>query len=885
MEKVQPGFLRRINPRNFNFITKIIFLTLGIILLIMLLYYVLGFNTLSNTLIKNTTSQLEELTYSKASELELVLHNTQEKFIVIAAKEPLKMAAEELITSFASLPEDKYELFFDNQVKELKNDLENYYTKAVAQYAPISSENVIDYFPSDPKTIVSQFLYVMGNPKSLGEKEEFNKYEDYSSYTQSHNSHHPYLSDLRKKMNANDLYLVDPKSGYVVYSTQKSVDFGVNLYEGVLKNSKLSEAFRVAVSLGQNETFMSDFENYMPAGDKPIAFLSIPLYSFDQLKGILIVQLGTDIFDASLFDDAYLSGETTLEYTIIGSDLKLRNNPKPFLTNKEGFLEKYIRLKGRKASDKIIRFSKIENMAILTQYSVEYKDLLYSESTVRVKDYIGNDVLASSKKIKINNKDELLLVTKIDQKEVLNPYRNQLGLYLILAMIILFMSYIIVYTFGNSFTKRLKSLLDGIMLLHNGERVKDLQDKSKDELGDTIEAYNRLRRRVNNAEEFALELSEGNFNYNFRILSDRDSLGKSLNVLKDRLVKSREEHEARAKEDEIRNWINDGVAKFNDLLRENTTDIKLLGYSLIENLISYLDASVGGIFLVEGDHESDKRIELLASYAYDRRKYHEKSIEIGEGLLGASYLEKKSIYLKKIPDDYIEITSGLGHEIPACLYIAPLKVDEDVMGMIEVASFNEFSSHQIEFIDRVADSIAATFVSVRLNMKTAALLEESNRKAEEIAQGEEEMRQNLEEMQATQEELARLRQDDEKRTREMQLVIDNTRRLLKNMLDNIPGGYILKDQNGIIHLANKEGAKYYGLSPDRVVGKTDHELLGSKLYQAEHKKDLEVLDKGEKEYSEEQEIKGKKIKYKVVKKPFEIAEISQTGVLTMRFKI
>jgi len=416
--------------------------------------------------------------------------------------------------------------------------------------------------------------------------------------------------------------------------------------------------------------------------------------------------------------------------------------------------------------------------------------------------------------------------------------------------------------------------------LYKGEKTKELADTSRDELGGTIQAFNNLRGRIMNAEEFALEMSDGNYNYSFDILGERDSLGKSLNVLKDTLIKSREEHEKRTGEDEIRNWINDGIAKFNDLLRENNSDIKLLGYSLIENLVAYLNASVGGIFIVEGDQ--DKKIELLASYAYDRRKYQQKEIAIGEGLLGACYLEKKPVLLTQIPQDYIEITSGLGYEVPKCLYIAPLKVEEDVIGMIEIASFNEFGKHHIEFIDRVADSIAGTFVSVRLNMKTVLLLEESKRKAEEITQQEEEMRQNLEEMQATQEELARLRQDDEKRTRDMQVVIDNTRQLMKNLLDAIPGGYVLKDQNGVIEMANQEGASYYGSAPEQILGKTDHELLGSKGSQPEHKKDTEAIRLGEISYEENKEVQGKTVKYKVTKKPFELIETRQTGVLTIR---
>ncbi|MBA7533637.1 hypothetical protein ES705_25878 [subsurface metagenome] len=116
----------------------------------------------------------------------------------------------------------------------------------------------------------------------------------------------------------------------------------------------------------------------------------------------------------------------------------------------------------------------------------------------------------------------------------------------------------------------------------------------------------------------------------------------------------------------------------------------------------------------------------------------------------------------------------------------------------------------------------------------------------------------------------------------MQLIVDNTRKMLKNMLDSIPGGYVLKDQNGVVHLINKAGAEYYGQSVEKVTGKTDHELLDAKIYEGEHKLDMKTIESGEQEYTEELEIKGKKKKYKVIKKLFEITEINQTGILTIR---
>ena len=875
MEKGKRGFLKNIDPRNFNFAYKILLLTLGVVLLILLIYFILGLKTLHRSLLTNTLDQLEELVTSKTSEVELYFQNIKTECRDFALDENTQMAAVELISAFQSLKDDKYELFIGGELSKISTKLEEFYSETAAQNLPLTGDKVMELMPVDPMTIVSQYLY-LANPVSN---------DDYSSFSSAVRNYHANFSEYLKSLNANDILVVDPKSGYVVFSVKKNIDFGTNLFEGPLSESKLSTAFRKALASGKPDVIYIDFSVYAPASDQPVAFLSVPVYSFNELIYVIIVQYGSSLFDEILAQEIMMAGESTFEYTLVGRDLGLHNNPKKFLFNEEHYIRSQIRMANRSEAERILRYKKIHNMTILAQYPIDSKNIILMEKSGHLVDYSGNSVLASSKKLTLNKDDELFLVAKTDRREALKPFRRQLRLEIILALALIYVTFLVVRAFGRSFTKRLKALLDGIVMLYNGEKVTDLEDKSNDELGDTVEAYNKLRRRINSAEEFALEMSDGNYNYNFKQLSERDSLGKSLNVLKDTLIKSRDEHEARSREDEIRNWINDGVAKFNDLLRENNSDIKLLAYSLIENLITYLNASVGGVFLVEGEREDNKHIELVAGYAYDRRKYHEKSVEIGEGLLGACYLEKKSIYLKQVPDDYIEITSGLGHEIPRCLYIVPLKVDEAVMGMIEVASFDEFTKHQLEFIDRVADSIAATFVSVRLNMKTTVLLEESNRKAEEIAQQEEEMRQNLEEMQATQDELARLRQDDEKRTREMQLVIDNSRRMLKSMLDAIPGGFILKDQNGIIHLANIEGAGYYNLSPDRVIGKTDHELVGSRIHQTEHKKDMEVLEQGEKEYTEEHDIKGKIQKYRVIKKPFEIAEIGQTGILTMRYKI
>ncbi|SFE29306.1 PAS domain S-box protein [Thermophagus xiamenensis] len=247
-----------------------------------------------------------------------------------------------------------------------------------------------------------------------------------------------------------------------------------------------------------------------------------------------------------------------------------------------------------------------------------------------------------------------------------------------------------------------------------------------------------------------------------------DALTNALIKLREFMIQSKKEQEQRRLEEEQRAWVTQGLAQFAELLRKNNDNLEELSYNIIHYLVNYMKINQGGFFLLnqpETGEEGEKYFEMTACVAYDRRKFADKIIKWGEGLVGRCALEKETIYMTDVPDGYVNITSGLGEATPGAILIVPLKANEEIYGVIELASFRPFQQFEIEFVEKLGESIAVTISTVKTNIKTSKLLKETQIQAEKMAQQEEELRQNLEEMTATQEE-------SERREIEMQGILD-----------------------------------------------------------------------------------------------------------------
>ncbi|OQY02294.1 MAG: hypothetical protein B6I20_07060 [Bacteroidetes bacterium 4572_117] len=349
--------------------------------------------------------------------------------------------------------------------------------------------------------------------------------------------------------------------------------------------------------------------------------------------------------------------------------------------------------------------------------------------------------------------DKIILELRSETELNLKYQSKKIELYnSVFAVLAFFVALIIILVISRTTSNPIQKLEILIKKLSQGELPNHIPISSSDEVGKMAAALNILVDGLRKTSAFAIEMGRGNFTRDFKPLSNNDVLGNALLNMRKGLQITKEEEERRKVEDRERRWTTEGLAQFGEILRRHTENISLLSKDIISSLIKYLGANQGGIFILNDTDEKDIHLELIASFAYNREKFIEKRINLGEGLVGGVAIEKYTVYMTDLPSEYIEIESGLGGANPKSLLIVPLKLEEDVLGVIEIASFNEFKPFEIELVERIGESIASTLSTAKINTRTAELLEQSRISEQEMQEQEEEMRQNMEEIVSAQED-------------------------------------------------------------------------------------------------------------------------------------
>jgi len=253
-----------------------------------------------------------------------------------------------------------------------------------------------------------------------------------------------------------------------------------------------------------------------------------------------------------------------------------------------------------------------------------------------------------------------------------------------------------------------------------------------------------------------------------RLIENNEQQTKELHESENELKNNLDEVQKAQEEEKNRAWVTEGLGRINNLTRQYDNPAEL-SKEVISEIVKYVEANQGAIYLVEKEEENDDTyMEMKAAFAFGRRKMMKDKVRPGEGLIGQCYLEQDMIYLTEVPDDFVRIKSGLGDAPPKNIVIMPLMTNEKIEGILEVASFQVLPDYKVDYLKKLGESLATSFSMNKINANTKRLLELSQEQEEQMRSQAEELHQNMEELQATQEEMERKNKETEEQNQQLQ---------------------------------------------------------------------------------------------------------------------
>jgi PAS domain-containing protein len=166
-------------------------------------------------------------------------------------------------------------------------------------------------------------------------------------------------------------------------------------------------------------------------------------------------------------------------------------------------------------------------------------------------------------------------------------------------------------------------------------------------------------------------------------------------------------------------------------------------------------------------------------FAFGHQRFHKRTLGIDEGMIGACAMEKHTIIINDVPDNYTEIGSGLGHAKPKALMFVPLIYNDNLYGVMEFAAFVTFEQYQIQFVERISENIASTIANAKINEQTTLLLQQSRQQSKLMEEKEDQLKYEIETLNnlvhTTQTELNQIEQVNNAMNKTMLVAIFSTK--------------------------------------------------------------------------------------------------------------
>ncbi|MFE7856426.1 HAMP domain-containing protein [Streptomyces sp. NPDC057403] len=239
------------------------------------------------------------------------------------------------------------------------------------------------------------------------------------------------------------------------------------------------------------------------------------------------------------------------------------------------------------------------------------------------------------------------------------------------------------------------------------------------------ELAGNLTRQVRAIAEVTSAVAEGDLTRSITVVASGE-----VADLKDNINSMVESLRETTRANQEQDWLKTNLARISSLMQGHR-DLPVVAELIMDELTPLVAAQYGAFYLAE-DTEAGHDLRLVGSYGFPDDADRPTRIPIGRSLVGQAARNRRTITVEDLPEGYVSISSGLGHALPRALVVLPIVVEEQVLGVIELASLTRFTQIHQDFLAQLMPTIGVNLNTIVANVRTDELLEESQRLTAEL---------------------------------------------------------------------------------------------------------------------------------------------------------
>lgn len=354
----------------------------------------------------------------------------------------------------------------------------------------------------DKESIALQYDFISNNSDPLGSKQLLNGTKELTGYSAAHQKYHGVFRNFIERFGYYDLFLVDYKSGDIVYSVFKELDYTTSLIDGPYADSGIGKSFKLAAATTEADFIvLTDFAPYLPSYNAPASFIATPIHDTNGNKvGVLILQMPIDKINAVMTHDGDWkesgfgeSGETFL----VGEDFTMRSNSRFLVEDKTNYLELMKNI-GMPAATIAAMHAKATSIGLQSVKTYGAEAAFRGETGFAYyPDYRGIDVLSAYKPLDILGL-RWAIMSEIDKEEAFLPIvaldKTVKGLTTIVVIVAIIFGPIAAWFLGLSILSPVNKIAESIKELSKGEGdlTKRMDASGNDEISDLSRSLNKF---------------------------------------------------------------------------------------------------------------------------------------------------------------------------------------------------------------------------------------------------------------------------------------------------------------------------------------------------------------------------------------------------------